>query len=94
MSDTYRVSTWDTEGGELEPVRTGLSLFAIRPVLLELYSWGWSPISVQVCAETHDREAKRHARGFCADARNPYPKKSAECWPSKAKFPSNKGART
>ena len=63
MPDTYSVSTWELEDG-WELFRSGLSKWEIRPVLRELYSWGYTQISMQVKAETHDREAARHSRDW------------------------------
>ena len=63
--DTYSVSTLDDDGTVL--IESGLTLWQIRPVLRELYRCGWSPMSIQVKAETHEIEAARWNRGYVAE---------------------------
>lgn len=61
---TYTVSTWDHEADDWCAEKTGLTKWQIRTALRELYCYGWTPISIQVKAETHDRPAARWSRPF------------------------------
>lgn len=66
MSDTYSVRTWDHEEDDWQVEFSGLTKWQIRSALRELYGCGWTDLSIQVKAETHDRPAARWGRGFCA----------------------------
>ena len=70
--DTYRVSTWDHEADDWEVEYEGLSLWEVRLALRNLYGCGWTQMSMQVKAETHDRDAARYSRvGWMASTEIP-----------------------
>jgi hypothetical protein len=71
VSDTYTVNVWDIEEDGWAPEFTGLTKWQVRSALRELYACGWTQISMQVKAETHDRAAARWGRGFLASASIP-----------------------
>lgn len=66
MRDTYRISTWDCERDKWRTAYRRISKWGIRKKLRLLYRGGWTQMSVQVKAETHDRPAARWDRGFIA----------------------------
>lgn len=68
---TYRISVRDHETDDWGPVHTGLTQWQLRPALRELYRWGYTQMSLQVKAETHDRPAARWDRGFIASTELP-----------------------
>lgn len=67
MAETYTVSTWDIDEDDWQAEYRGLSKWQIRDALRELYGCGWTPITIQVKAETHLIPAARWERGFRAE---------------------------